>query len=128
MIYLDAEDLVRIAERVVDGEVLVRDFGLLEAAAARPRASVFGQDAYPTIHEKAAALVQSIVKNHALIDGNKRLGLAGVIAFLGINGWFLTYDNDGAYDLVISIADGRLSEVGEIADRLRAATVRRGGE
>lgn len=128
MIYLDAEDLVRIAERVVDGEVLVRDFGLLEAAAARPRASVFGQDAYPTIHEKAAALVQSIVKNHALIDGNKRLGLAGVIAFLGVNGWFLTYDNDGAYDLVISIADGRLSEVGEMADRLRAATVRRGGE
>ena len=126
MIYLDAEDLVRIAGRVVDGEVLVRDFGLLEAAAARPRASVFGQDAYPSLHEKAAALLQSFVKNHALIDGNKRLGLAGVIAFLGINGWILTYDNDEAYDLVIAIADGSLTEISEIADRLLAGTVRKG--
>lgn len=118
MIFLSARQLLGIAERVVGPGVGVRDIGLLEAAAARPRATAFGQDAYPTLHEKAAALVHSVVTNHALVDGNKRLGLASAIAFLGINGWRLTLSEDEAYDLIIAIASGELTEVAQIADRL----------
>lgn len=118
MIFLSAGQLLRIAERVVGADVGIRDIGLLESAAARPRATVFGADAYPTLHEKAAALVHSVVTNHALVDGNKRLGLASAIAFLGINGWRLTLTEDEAYDLIIEIASGELTEVESIADRL----------
>ena len=74
MIFLDLEDLLHVAERATGGSVGVRDIGLLESAAARPRASAFGADAYATPHDKAAALVHSILRNHALVDGNKRLG------------------------------------------------------
>jgi death-on-curing protein len=118
MIFLSAGQLLRIAERVVGADVGIRDIGLLESAAARPRATVFGADAYPTLHEKAAALVHSVVTNHALVDGNKRLGLASAIAFLGINGWRLTLTEDEAYDLIVEIASGELTEVESIADRL----------
>ena len=72
MIYLTVEELIRIADRVVDGDVLVHDVGLLDSAANRPRASAFGEDAYSTLESKAAALVQSVALNHALVDGNKR--------------------------------------------------------
>jgi death on curing protein len=99
----------------------VRDHGLLEAALARPQTSVFGSDAYPTIEAKAAALVHSIVRNHALVDGNKRLGLSALLAFLGVNGWRLTMSNDEAYDFIMQIACGELREVDEIAARLDGA-------
>ena len=122
MIYLDLEDLLLIAGRVVDGEVQVRDVGLLETAAHRPRTTVFGSDAYPSLHQKAAALLHSVAANHALVDGNKRLGLASVIAFLGLNGWRLTLTNDEAYDLVIAVAAGDLADVDEIAEALAAGS------
>lgn len=122
MIYLDVDDLLLVARRVVDAEVGVRDYGLLASAAARPQTAVFGADAYETVHDKAAALLHSIVINHALVDGNKRLGLGGVIAFLGLNGWRLTLTNDEAYDLVISVADGSLTDVQGIAVRLVAGS------
>jgi len=122
MIMLDLSDLIRIANRVVGPQMAVRDYGLLDSAAARPRATVFGDDAYPTIHQKAAALLQSVVSNHALVDGNKRLGLAAVIVFYGVNGYWLTLDNDGAYDLVIAVASGELPDVQEIARRLESGT------
>lgn len=125
MIYLDLEDLLLIAGRVVDGEVQVRDVGLLESAAHRPRTTVFGADAYPTLHGKAAALLHSIVSHHALVDGNKRLGLGSVIAFLGINGWRLTLTNDEAYDLIMAVASGDLIDVEPIADALVAGTAPR---
>ncbi len=79
---------------------------------------LYCQDAYPTIHQKAAALLQSVVSNHALIDGNKRLGLAAVIVFYGVNGYELTLDNDGAYALIIDLAVGQLTDVQDIAARL----------
>ena len=85
MILLDAEDLLHIAERLLP-TVEARDAGLLEAAVARPRASAFGQAAYPTLHQKAATPLHSLVRGHALVDGNKRLGLASVIALYGMNG------------------------------------------
>jgi death-on-curing protein len=64
--YLDLEDLLEIAREAVGRDVVVRDYGLLESALARPRASVFGQDAYPDLHLKAAALLHSLARNHAL--------------------------------------------------------------
>jgi death on curing protein len=118
VIYLTEPELLAIAARVVD-EVLVRDHGLISSAAARPQASAFGEDAYPDLETKAAALLQSITRNHALIDGNKPLGLAATIAFLGVNGRSLTLSEDEAYDLVIAVATGELSEVEEIGAVLR---------
>jgi len=74
MIYLTLEELLHVVERTL-GEALVRDHGLLESALARPQTSVFGDDAYPTVEEKAAALLHSIARNHALVDSNERLPL-----------------------------------------------------
>jgi death on curing protein len=119
LILLDLEDVLHIAERVLPA-VEVRDAGLLEAAVARPRASAFGEEAYPTLHEKAAALLHSLVRSHALVDGNKRLGLAGIIAFHGMNGFRLTFTNDEAHDLVVAVAAGDLDDVSVIAERLAA--------
>ena len=113
MIYLTDEEVLAIAGRVV-GDVLVRDYGLIASAVARPQASAFGEAAYPDLETKAAAFMQSIVRNHALVDGNKRLSLAATIAFLGVNGRRLTLTNDEAYDFVIAVATGELSDVGQI--------------
>ena len=124
MIFLDVDDLLHVAERVV-ASVQVRDRGLLEAAVARPQASAFGGDAYPSVHQKAAALLHSLVRNHALVDGNKRLGLASVIAFYGMNGVRLTFSNDEAYELVMAVAAGDVDDVESIAEQLEAKTQRR---
>lgn len=118
---LTTEDLLEIAARVI-GDVEVRDEGLLASAAGRPRTSAFGEDAYPTFAKKAAALMHSLARNHALVDGNKRLTLGAVIAFLGVNGRRLTLTNDEAYDLIIAIATGELGEIPEIAERIRAGS------
>lgn len=122
MIYLDLAELLHVAKRALGAEPAVRDYGLLEAALARPRASVLGRDAYPTLDDKAAALLHSIARNHALVDGNKRLALAAVIAFYGVNGRRLTLTNDEAYDLVMAVASGGVDSVPEIAAVLRTAT------
>lgn len=122
MIYLTLPELLHIAERALGGEPKVRDHGLLESAAARPRATAFGADAYPDLDTKAAALLHSLARNHALVDGNKRLALAAVIAFYGVNGRRLTLTNDAAYELVMEVAAGRLDSVDDIAVRLRTAT------
>ena len=120
MIFLDLEAVLYVARRTLGTEPEVRDHGLLESALARPRASAFGQDTYPGIHEKAAALLHSLARNHALVDGNKRLALAATIAFYGMNGMRLTLTNDQAYDLVIAVASGRLDDVYAIASVLRS--------
>ena len=102
------------------------DYGLLEAALARPQATAFGRDAYPGLDGKAAALLHSIARNHALVDGNKRLSLAAVIAFYGLNGRRLTLTNDEAYNLIMKVAAGELDTVDDIAAILRHATEPRG--
>ena len=122
MIYLTLPELLHIAERVLGGEPHVRDYGLLESAAARPRATAFGADAYPDLDAKAAALLHSLARNHALVDGNKRLALAAVIAFYAVSGRRLTLTNDEAHDLVIGVAAGDLDSVDDIAAKLRPAT------
>lgn len=116
--YLDLDDLVAAAEVAVGRHPEVRDWGLLESALARPKASVFGEDAYPGLNGKAAALLHSLISNHALVDGNKRLGLVAVLLFYGMNGYELTATEDERVDLIVAIADGRLSEVEKIASHL----------
>ncbi len=122
MIYLTLPELLHVAERVLGADFIVRDYGLLEAALARPQATAVGKDAYPTLDGKAAALLHSLARSHALIDGNKRLALAALIAFYGLNGRRLTLTNDAAYDLVINVASGRLDTADDIAAILQAAT------
>jgi death on curing protein len=122
VIYLTLPELLHIAERVLGSDPPVRDVGLLESAVARPQTTAFGADAYPDLDSKAAALLHSLARNHALVDGNKRLSLAAVIAFYGVNGRRLTLTNDGAYDLVINVATGHLDSVEEIAGHLRSAS------
>ena len=82
--YLSLEDLLALVEDLQLGPV--RDLGLLASAAHRPMTTLWGQDAYLTLEEKAAALLESLVRNHALVDGNKRLGWLATVVFLDING------------------------------------------
>jgi len=125
VIYLTLPELLHVAERTRGSGHAVRDYGLLEAALARPRARAFGKDAYPDLDAKAAALLHSIARNHALIDGNKRLALAAAIAFYGVNGRRLILTNDEAYDLVMAVASGRLDAVDAIAAVLQPGTAPR---
>ena len=97
----------------------VRDLGLLDSAAHRPSASVYGQDAYDDLDHKAAALLESILSNHPLVDGNRRLGWLAVVVFYGLNGINLDAPDDPAYDLVIDIASG-LRDIDVVARRLGA--------
>ena len=104
--YLQLEDLLQLASDL--GDLVVRDLGLLEAAAQRPQTTLYGQEAYPTIPEKAAVLLESLARNHALIDGNKRIGWLAVVVFLDLNGLTLDAPDDDAYDLVIAVSTGAL--------------------
>lgn len=116
--YLDIDDLVGLAAALLGDPPPIRDLGLLAAAAARPRASAFGTDAYPSTWTKAAALLHSIVKNHPLVDGNKRLGWLACAVFLDLNGFDPTKaSNDDVFDLVMHVAAHPI-EVDELASRL----------
>jgi death-on-curing protein len=117
--YLDLEDLLLIARVAVGGEVSVRDHGLLASALARPQTTVFGADAYPDLHTKAAALLHSLARNHALVDGNKRLAWLATYVSLDINGHRPQSSNDEVVELVLAIAAGELTDVSAIAERLR---------
>jgi death-on-curing protein len=108
VIYLTLPELLHVAGRALGSEPAVRDYGLLESALARPRATAFGSDAYPGLDAKAAALLHSPARNHALIDGNKRLALAATIAVYGVNGRRLTLTSDEAYELIMEVAAGKL--------------------
>jgi death-on-curing protein len=117
--FLDLDDLVDMTRALVGDPPPIRDLGLLEAAAARPKTSVLGEDAYPDLWTKAAALLQSIVGNHPLVDGNKRLGWTAAAAFLEINGVDISRaENGDVYDLVTGVAT-QSPEVEEIAQALR---------
>jgi death on curing protein len=115
--YLDLEDLLALTRALGAGPV--RDLGLLEAACARPRSSAFGEEAYPTLVGKAAALLHLVARNHALVDGNKRLAWLAAVVFLDLNGHEVTLPDDEAFDLVMGVAGGRL-EVEDITPVLSA--------
>jgi death-on-curing protein len=118
VLYLDVEDLLALTRALGAGPV--RDLGLLDSAASRPRVSVFGEDAYPSLPLKAAALLHSVCANHALVDGNKPLAWLSAAVFLDINGRRPALDDDAAFDLVIEVASG-LADLEVIAARLRVA-------
>jgi len=116
--YLDLEDLLSLVRDLAAGPV--RDLGLLDSVAARPRSSAFGEDAYPTIPPKAAALMHSIARNHSLVDGNKRLALLATVVFLDLNGHEPDLDDDATFTLVMDAATGA-ADVEEIAERLNVS-------
>lgn len=119
--YLDLDDLIEMAILLLGEPPPIRDVGLLGSAAARPQTTAFGEDAYPDLWTKSAALLQSILKNHALIDGNKRLGWLATAVFLELNGQTpLKLSNEVVYELVYTVAAGELA-VDEIASLIRAA-------
>lgn len=118
--YLDLDDLVKIARHVIGADVAIADYGLLESALARPRASVFGSDAYPDLHLKAAALFQSLARNHALVDGNKRPAWTACRTFLAINGQWISAPENDRFDFVIRVTTGAQADINDIAERLRA--------
>ena len=99
----------------------VREPGLFASAVHRPRARMFGTDAYADLYEQAAALLHALATNHPLVDGNKRTAWLAAATFLAVNGVDLAgVDQDMAYDLVIDVASGAEGDIGVIARRLRA--------
>lgn len=114
---LTLEDLVLLVADLGVGPI--RDLGLLDSAAHRPHTSLYGHEAYPGIELKAAVLLESLVRNHALVDGNKRLGWLGTVVFLGLNGVDLDAPDDEAYDLVVAIAAGERDAADAAAAFLR---------
>jgi death-on-curing protein len=117
--FLDLDDLIDLARLLLGESPPIRDVGLLASAVARPHTTIGGEDAYPTMWLKAAALLQSVVGNHALVDGNKRLGWLSVAVFLEINDVSVAAaSNDDVYALVMQVAQGELALDG-IAERLR---------
>ncbi|MGD0691663.1 MAG: Fic family protein [Acidimicrobiales bacterium] len=114
--YLDIEDAVALIRMLNVGPI--RDVGLLDSAINRPRSSAFGEDAYPTLTLKAAALVHSVTNNHALVDGNKRIGWLCVAVFCDVNGTSVDLTDDEAFHLVWDVASSSI-DVPAIAERLR---------
>jgi death-on-curing protein len=104
--YLSLEDLLSLTNDLAVGPV--RDLGLLDSAAHRPQTALIGYDAYPTLDKKVAVLLESIVRNHPLVDGNRRLAWLAAVVFYGLNDEVLEAPDDDAYDLVIDMASGQL--------------------
>jgi death-on-curing protein len=118
--FLDIDDVLELARRLLGKPLPIRDIGLLGSAVARPQTLVGGHYAYPILVEKAAALLQSIVNNHALIDGNKRLGWLATAVFLEINGVSVVdISNDDVYDLMMHVASSNPS-IDDIAIKLQS--------
>lgn len=123
-VYLTSEDILVIAEHAcADMQIVVRDAGLLESAAHRPSAAMFGEEAYPDVVDKAAALLQSLAINRPLFDGNKRTAWLSCMTFLAMNGVDLRPDIDAAERLVIAVAMGEMDEVKVISQGLRDLVV-----
>jgi death-on-curing protein len=123
--YLDREDVLTAGAAAVAEELKVVDYGLLDAAVARPQATVYGLDAYPDLFTKAAALLQSLARNHALLDGNKRTAWAAAWTFLLINGVELgDYDVDDAERLMNDVATQGSLTVGYLGEKLGGYALR----
>jgi death-on-curing protein len=116
--YLELEDVLGMIRSLGIGPV--RDLGLLDSAVNRPRSSAFGEDAYTTLDLKAAALLHSLTKNHALVDGNKRIAWLCTVVFCDLNGVAPSLSDDEGFQLVWDVASTQM-ELDEIAGRLRLA-------
>ncbi|MCP9953859.1 type II toxin-antitoxin system death-on-curing family toxin [Actinomadura madurae] len=120
MRYLTAEEIIAIGRRIVDENLNVRDFGLIASAAARPSTEAFGLEPYPTLPEKAAALLHSLTTSHPFTDGNKRVGFAATDVFLKLNGArFNPAAEDDLFTTVIDTATHALDDVPAITNRIQ---------
>jgi death on curing protein len=117
--YLDASDLLVLAAAVTGGDLVVRDLGLLDSAAHRPRATVLGVEAYDTLWLKAAALLDSIVRTRPLVEGNWRLGWVAAVTLCDMNGWWIDADEDEALEIVREVGRGNV-EVTAMAAHLES--------
>ncbi|MCZ4497565.1 MAG: alcohol dehydrogenase [Marmoricola sp.] len=115
--YLTLEDLLQLVADLGVGPI--RDLGLLDSAAHRPTTSLYGHEAYPGLDDKASVLLESLVRNHSLVDGNKRIGWLAVVVFYGLNDVELDAPDDDAFDLVVGVASGKV-EPAEAAAQLRS--------
>ena len=104
--FLELEDAL---QQIAVAGFHVKDLGLLDSALARPKTTLFGEDAYPTLELKAAAMVHSIIKNHAMVDGNKRTSWFMLSSFLYINGYFIEMTADEGMEFTLGIATDKLS-------------------
>ena len=116
MRYLTVEDVYR-ANEVQSGQHPLGEFGLVESAILRPQMTIGGQDAYPDIHTKAAALLHSLIRNHPFVHANKRTAVVSALAFYGLNGWWVDAEDGELVGLAYDVAEGLL-DVNEIAKRL----------
>ncbi|GGS24865.1 type II toxin-antitoxin system death-on-curing family toxin [Actinokineospora fastidiosa] len=123
--YLDAGDLLVLAAAVTGGDLVVRDLGLLDAAAHRPRATVLGVEAYDSLWLKAAALLDSVVRTRPLAQGNWRLGWVAAVTMCDLNGYWIDADTDAALDLVREVGRGAV-EVRKLAEHLQAWALPKG--
>ena len=117
--YLELADILKLGREII-ADFRVREIGLLESAAARPKTSVFGEDAYLTFAEKTAAILHSIARNHALIDGNKRLAWSAARLFCLMNDLDINMKQDKAYEMVVGVAAGQI-EMDELVKILKKA-------
>ena len=111
--FVDLELAIAIHDDLIDafgGSLGIRDLGLLESALAQPQASFFGDLLHPTIKEQAAAYLYHICKNHSFVDGNKRTALGVMEAFLGMNNHELIISEQDLENLVLNVANGKLSK------------------
>lgn len=119
--YLTRNDLLAVIEAALPESTRIRDAGQLQSAMVRPQTTAFGEDAYPDLWEKAAALMQSLLIGHPLNDGDKRLAWVAAKAFLRLNGTKVAAaPTDTSYDLVIAVSTGDIMDVPTIAARLQA--------
>jgi len=117
--YLDASDLLVLAAAVTGGDLVVRDLGLLDSAAHRPRATVLGVEAYDTLWLKASALLDSIVRTRPLAEGNWRLGWVAAVTMCDMNGWWIDADEDEALEIVREVGRGNV-DVFKMAEHIES--------
>ena len=117
IVYLTASDLYNLNVEVTDGNTLVRDLNLLNSAATRPKLVLFGEAQFPTLLDKAAALLHSLAYHHLFVDGNKRSAVRAVICFLALTGYDVTWKFENEYSFVLEVAQGQ-HDVPEIAQWL----------
>ena len=119
IVYLDASDLLVLATAVTGGDLVVRDLGLLDAAAHRPRATVLGVEAYDTLWSKSAALMDSLVRTRPLAQGNWRLGWVAAVTLCDVNGWWIDAEEDDALTVVRAVGRGEtdlITVAGQLQD------------
>lgn len=115
--YLSAADIYVINEKIVGHRPNVRDRKLLRSAADRPSIRVFGEEQFPTLIDKAAAVLHSIAYHHLFADGNKRTAQEAVVMFLEANNYHTTWQTDEAIAFILEIAQGQ-HEVEAVSDWL----------